>query len=72
MQVAFALSKFPFVSLCDKLFFRDTLHPGENLPHQLVDDFIQNVYGVARLPGAFGLLAELAIAGIADTQGIVQ
>ena len=56
----------------DKLLFWDTSQAGENLANHLVDDLIQNVHSVAGLPGAIRLLTEFSVAGVADTEGIVQ
>ena len=71
LQMVFALRSFFFVAFCNDLLFRDTPHFGKNLAHRLINDLIQNVDGISRLPGAVGLLAELSVTGIANTQRIV-
>ena len=60
-----------FIAFCNDLLFGDTPHLGENLADSFINDLIQNVDGISRLPGAVGLLAELSVTGIANTQSIV-
>lgn len=60
-----------FIAFCNDLLFGDTPHLGENLADSFINDLIQNVDGISRLPGAVGLLAELSVTGIANTQRIV-
>ena len=67
-----ALRSFLRIAADDKLLFGDTSQARENLANHLVDDLIQNVHGIASLPGALRLLAELSVAGVADTERIVQ
>ena len=57
-----------FIAFCNDLLFGDTPHLGENLADSFINDLIQNVDGISRLPGAVGLLAELSVTGLAGAR----
>ena len=61
---AFPLLHLLRVADVDNLALGDRFHALKNLAHQLVDDTVQNVGGVACLPVAVRLLAGLAVADI--------
>ena len=71
LQMILAFDNFPLVTPCNDLLFRDASHFGEDLTDCLINDLIQNMYRVTRLPGAAGLLTELSVTGITDTERIV-
>ena len=52
-----------FACLCGNAF-ENCFHAFKDLPHQLVNDTVQNVGGVACLPVALGLLAGFPTADI--------
>lgn len=62
-QVFSLLHLFPVAGV-DDLAFRDCFHALKDLPHQLVDDPIQDMCRVARLSVTVGLLAGFAIADV--------
>ena len=51
----------------DDLAFGNSLHPFKDLAHQLINDAVKGMGGVARLTVTFGLLAGFTVANIADS-----
>ena len=64
MEQLFSFFHLFSVASVDNLAFRDCLHALKDLPHQLINDTVQNMCRVARLPVTVGLLACFAVADV--------